>query len=166
MGPPSSHGLTIDSPFRSKMMAASTTVSWGWAVDGTLCGTRTSRSFQQPMKLLQGLSLPSLIPTLVSRRCPWLPRQSGLVSRFNKPTSLTALARFRAANTTAQHNVSLFALPSSRVVASALVDMSGVILDRFGFMWETMSAVVELATGEYVLASEEISGGDPYYFDS
>ena len=87
----------------------------------------------------------------------------GVKVRVNKPTSLTALARFRAANSTAQHNVSLYALPSSRVVASALVDMSGDTLDRFGFMWETMSTAVELAAGEYVLASEEIPGGDPYY---
>jgi hypothetical protein len=101
----------------------------------------------------------------------------GTKLRLTAAVTLSSLARFRAANSTGRHNVSLFALSSvdtlGNAVASVSVDCSNMqnaskpsLLDRFGFMWSSLSEPVRLKAGAYVLASQEHPSGDPFYFDA
>eukprot|EP01047_Picozoa_sp_COSAG01_P063423 COSAG01_NODE_8218_length_2870_cov_4.446770_2_plen_299_part_00 len=101
----------------------------------------------------------------------------GTKLRLTAAVTLSSLARFRAANSTGRHNVSLFALSNvdtlGNAVASVCVDCSNIqhaskpsLLDRFGFVWSTLSEPVRLKAGAYVLASQEHHMGDPFYFDA
>jgi hypothetical protein len=91
----------------------------------------------------------------------------GVKVRVSVPGVLTAVARFRSTGSVGHHNVSLFKLDSegqtTAVMASAVVSMTGSVLDSFGFLWTRLGIPVPLQPGEYVLASEEYPMGDPFY---